>query len=66
LAYIEWFTPFRSQDHDLHLFSVSRSTRNGRPNAQIIPLDDIFRSCHLIPKFGTSVSPEWSSENVLE
>ncbi|EPQ49998.1 hypothetical protein GLOTRDRAFT_26531, partial [Gloeophyllum trabeum ATCC 11539] len=66
LAYIEWFTPFRSQDHDLHLYSVSRSTRNGRPNAQIIPLDDIFRSCHLIPKFGTSVSPEWSSENVLE
>ncbi|EPQ55686.1 hypothetical protein GLOTRDRAFT_24000, partial [Gloeophyllum trabeum ATCC 11539] len=66
LAYVEWFTPFRTQDQDLQLYSISRSMRNQRPNAQVIPLDNIFRGCHLIPKFGVSVNKEWSSSNVLE
>ncbi|EPQ51467.1 hypothetical protein GLOTRDRAFT_16421, partial [Gloeophyllum trabeum ATCC 11539] len=66
LAYIEWFTPFRSYDENLKLYSVSRSTRNQHRHAEVIPLEHIFRGCHLIPRFGTSVDKEWTTDNVLE
>ncbi|KAG2738492.1 hypothetical protein P692DRAFT_20758611, partial [Suillus brevipes Sb2] len=34
--------------------------------SSIVPVGDIMRSIHLIPKFGDSAPREWTSETVLE
>ena len=67
LAYIEWFTPFRAPHLDSGLFSVTRASRNNGPDSEVIPLDSIISSCHLIPRFGTKFHPaKWDSDNALE
>ena len=66
LAYIEWFTPFQVPDADLNLFLTLCATCNHGAHAQVIPLHSIACSCHLVPKFGTAIDPEWNSLNVLE
>ena len=33
--------------------------------ASIIPIEQIVRTCHLIPKFGEHVPEGWTSENAL-
>ncbi|KAG8975866.1 hypothetical protein FRB93_013818 [Tulasnella sp. JGI-2019a] len=67
LAYLELFTPFtpRPEPHS-KLFQVSRSVTNTGRRTIVVPLDLIFRSCHLIPKWGKAVDHQWSSTNVLE
>ena len=67
LAYVDWFTPFRGPQPDSGLFSVSRTSRNNGPISEIIPLNSILSSCHLIPRFGTKYLPaKWNTDNVLE
>ncbi|KAH7906731.1 Zn-finger domain-containing protein [Hygrophoropsis aurantiaca] len=66
LAYIEWFTPFRSRDPVNAMHSVSRSYLNRSPRAEVIPIERIVCSCHLVPKFGTHASQEWTMDNVLD
>jgi hypothetical protein len=66
LAYVEWFTPFREPDAFSGLRQVSRSTRQLCRNAAVVHVDEIVRSCHLIPKMGPSVDPSWNSANVYE
>jgi hypothetical protein len=67
LAYVDWFTPFRTPHTDSGLFPVSRTSRNNGPISEIIPLDSIVSSCHLIPRFGTKYLPaKWDSDSVLE
>ena len=67
LTYIDWFTPFRTPHSNSSIFSVSRSERNHGPISEIIPLDSIVSSCHLIPRFGTKYLPaKWDSDSVLE
>ncbi|KAG2136520.1 uncharacterized protein EDB93DRAFT_1303272 [Suillus bovinus] len=67
LAYIEWFTPFPSApDRNNGLYKLSRLMRGGDRVASIVPVGDIVRSIHLIPKFGDSAPREWTSETVLE
>ena len=67
LAYIEWFTPFRAPHADSGLFSLTRTTRNNGPLTEVIPLNSIVSSCHLIPRFGTKYYPtKWDSNTVLE
>ena len=67
LAYIEWFTHFRSPNSDSRLHSISRSYRNNSPVAEIIPITTIVSSCYLTPKFGTKYHPaRWDTENILE
>jgi hypothetical protein len=67
LAYVEWFTPFRAPHPDSGLFPVSRASQNNGPVSEVIPVDSIVSSCHLIPKFGTKFHPsKWDSGNVLE
>jgi hypothetical protein len=34
--------------------------------ASIVPVGDIVRSVHLIPKFGDTAPQEWKSETILE
>ncbi|KAH9005590.1 hypothetical protein EDB86DRAFT_3061765 [Lactarius hatsudake] len=53
LAYVEWFSPIpATPDANSLLYRVSRLTRNGRREASIIPVDSIFSSVHLFPRFG--------------
>jgi hypothetical protein len=66
LAYIEWFTAFQAPIPELGMYQVSRSSRRHRRRASIIPVTQIERSVHLIPKFGREIDPTWSSDNVLE
>jgi hypothetical protein len=67
LAYVDWFTPFRIPHPDSGLFPVYRTSRNNQPISEIIPLDSIVSSCHLIPRFGTKYLPaKWDADSVLE
>ncbi|KAH7904460.1 hypothetical protein BJ138DRAFT_987633, partial [Hygrophoropsis aurantiaca] len=64
LAYIEWFTPIQARDNNSGMFIVSRSTRMHRRHAEIVPINRIVRSCHLIPDFGRHKDPSWHADNV--
>ena len=66
LAYIEWFTAFQLPVPDLEMYQISRLTRQYRRRASIIPVSQIERSIHLIPKFGRQMDISWSAEDVLE
>ena len=67
LAYVDWFTPFRTPHLDSGLFPVSRTSRNNGPISEIIPLNSIASSCHLVPRFSTKYLPaKWDSDSVLE
>jgi hypothetical protein len=68
LAYVEWFTPFPSMSDSRHgMFKISRSTvRSHERVVSIIPVSNIARSVHLIPKFGAIAPRHWTSSNVLE
>lgn len=65
MAYVEWFTPLTSLAPDLLMYQISRSTHNRQRCASIIPITQIERLVHLIPKFGKKIDLSWSSENVL-
>jgi hypothetical protein len=66
LAYVEWFTPLGTKDKVTGMYSVSRSTRLGRRNAQVISATCIVRACHLVGKTGRDIDHSWTTENVLE
>ncbi|KAI5985083.1 hypothetical protein EDD15DRAFT_2374582 [Pisolithus albus] len=64
LAYIEWFTPFHAREPASDMYIVSRSTRMHRRFAEIIPIEHIVRSCHLLPDFGKERDSRWTAANV--
>ncbi|KAJ7222751.1 hypothetical protein B0H12DRAFT_1078209 [Mycena haematopus] len=67
LAYVEWFSSFSPQPESHHLmYKINRSLKNGDRIASVIPVANIRRSVHLIPKFGPVAPPEWTSSNVLD
>lgn len=66
LAYIHWYTPLQTFNEDLMMFQISRSTRNHRQRAAVIPVTQIVRTCHLIPNFGRSASTTWESHTALD
>ncbi|KAG2345890.1 hypothetical protein BDR05DRAFT_1012126 [Suillus weaverae] len=67
LAYVEWFTPFPSTPDLQHgMYKISRFVCSGERIASIIPVSNIARSIHLIPKFGRVAPRHWTSSNVLE
>ncbi|KAI9459935.1 hypothetical protein BJY52DRAFT_1204009 [Lactarius psammicola] len=65
LAYVEWFSPIpTTPDSNSRLYKVSRLTQNGRHLASVIPVDTIYSSVHLLPRFGQpegTPSPEWNT-----
>ncbi|KAJ7495743.1 hypothetical protein B0H11DRAFT_1910488 [Mycena galericulata] len=66
LAYIDWYKPLKPPVPDIGMHEISLSSRNHRQNSSIIPISDIFRSCHLIPVFGRAINPTWTSDQVLD
>ncbi|OCH84243.1 hypothetical protein OBBRIDRAFT_815534 [Obba rivulosa] len=66
LVYVEWFTSFNTYNRVNGLYTLSRSTRQHRRFASIIPITDIIRSYHLIPVWGTSMDRTWTSDTVVE
>ena len=53
LAYVEWFTKFFAySDRDSRMYKTSRSfDLNGNREFDIIPVEELCRSAHLIPYF---------------
>ncbi|KAJ6591367.1 hypothetical protein B0H10DRAFT_2167842 [Mycena sp. CBHHK59/15] len=66
LAYVDWFKPLQSPVTNVGMHQVSLSSRSHHQNSSIIPITDIVRSCHLIPIFGRSANPTWTTDNVLD
>ena len=68
LVYVEWYTAFTEDpDPDCHLFKISpMKDRDGGRVCSIIPLANLRRSVHLIPKFGAVAPQEWTSSTVLD
>jgi hypothetical protein len=48
------------------MYHIKRAKVGGKRVASIIPVSDIKRSVHLIPRFGKDLDHSWSSANVLE
>ncbi|RPD62619.1 hypothetical protein L226DRAFT_458001 [Lentinus tigrinus ALCF2SS1-7] len=66
LAYVEWFTPFVHAHRDHGLYKISRSLRRAARLASVIPVEQLERSCHLIPEFGPIAPRDWTRDNVLD
>lgn len=66
IAYIEWFTRLGNVDPNTGLHSVTRSTRQGQRNAEIVSVDRIVRGCHLMARCGQSILSSWTTDNILE
>ncbi|KAJ7312551.1 hypothetical protein DFH08DRAFT_791323 [Mycena albidolilacea] len=66
LAYVEWFSPFTEPEPDHLMYKVNRSLKDGDRLSSIIPVANIRRSVHLLPKFGPVAPAEWKSTNVLD
>ncbi|KAJ7722680.1 hypothetical protein B0H16DRAFT_1666226 [Mycena metata] len=67
LAYVEWFSPFTPRPEPHHLmYKLKRSMKDGKRIATIVPLANLRRSVHLLPKFGPVAPPHWTSSNVLD
>ncbi|KAG2340375.1 hypothetical protein BDR05DRAFT_890009 [Suillus weaverae] len=67
LAYVEWFTPFPATTDSRHgMYKISRLIKSGERVASIIPVSNITRSIHLMPRFGAVAPRHWTSDNVLE
>ncbi|EKM48018.1 uncharacterized protein PHACADRAFT_55864, partial [Phanerochaete carnosa HHB-10118-sp] len=66
LAYVEWFTPLQVRDLKLGMYSVARSTVSQKRRTSVISVDQIIRTCHLLPIFGKRVDLTWSPVNILE
>jgi hypothetical protein len=66
LAYVDWYKPLKPPVANIRMHEVSLSSRNLRQNSSIIPITHILRSCHLLPSFGKSVDPTWTSDRVLD
>jgi hypothetical protein len=53
-------------DESHGMYRISRSYRNDRRVASIIPLAEVCRSVQLFPVFGPVIPQEWQSSTVLE
>ncbi|KAG6807681.1 hypothetical protein H0H92_006720 [Tricholoma furcatifolium] len=66
LAYVEWFTPLGQPHAVTGLYTVSRSTRQHRRNAAVIPVSKIVRGCHLMGKSASSMDRKWTTYTVMD
>ncbi|KAJ3751578.1 hypothetical protein EV360DRAFT_56667, partial [Lentinula raphanica] len=68
LAYVEWFSKFRSRPDDhTGLYHIKPLLKRDKTRAvSVIPLDRIKQSVHLTPKWGGTVPSNWTYENTLD
>ncbi|KAI9432312.1 hypothetical protein BJY52DRAFT_1132789 [Lactarius psammicola] len=66
LAYVEWFSPLTLASESHGMYRTSRSYRDGRRLASIIPLANICRSVQLFPVYGPLAPQQWQGATVLE
>ncbi|KAG1853554.1 hypothetical protein C8R48DRAFT_749627 [Suillus tomentosus] len=67
LAYVEWFTPFPATPDPRHgMYKISWLIKSGERVVSIIPVSNITRSIHLMPRFGAVAPRHWTVNNVLE
>ena len=64
LAYVHWFRPLQQFDHTLHMFRLSRSSRQNGPYAEVIPVDHILRPCHLVPQWPRRMDAGFNMDEV--
>ncbi|KAF8262583.1 hypothetical protein EI94DRAFT_1773159 [Lactarius quietus] len=67
LAYVQWYSPLTVQDPNHGMFKI-RPQKDSDANwtCSIIPVGNIQRSVHLLPKFGPVVPKEWTSDSILD
>ena len=66
LAYVEWYTPFGTLDTETGMFIVKLSTQSHHVHSEVIEINRIVCSMHLLPKYGRKVNPGWTSQNVAD
>ncbi|EPS92975.1 hypothetical protein FOMPIDRAFT_1137017 [Fomitopsis schrenkii] len=66
LAYVEWFTQFRSPEPHHALYKIKPDVREQERQVSIIPVRDIRRSVQLFPQFGPVAPRKWTSSDVLD
>ncbi|KAG1792002.1 uncharacterized protein HD556DRAFT_1432737 [Suillus plorans] len=59
LAYIHWFRPLQTFDDNLQSFKLTRSSWQRGPNAAVLPVNQVLRPCHLVPRFSRDGSEEF-------
>ncbi|KAJ7169340.1 hypothetical protein C8R43DRAFT_945279 [Mycena crocata] len=63
LAYVEWFKPLTQLDPDLGMYKLAFATQAQRRRSSIIPVTQIARSCHLIPRFPRHIDRTLTTDN---
>ncbi|KAN0137729.1 hypothetical protein V8E53_004485 [Lactarius tabidus] len=67
LAYVQWYSQLTEPEPNHRLFKIRPlKDLDGNWICSIIPVGNIRRSVHLIPKFGPVAPAEWTSSNVLD
>jgi len=67
LAYVQWFSELKPHpEPDIKMYMVRRLRSHGQPRGSVVRLDSILRPIQLIPKFGKTISPDMTSDNVLD
>lgn len=68
LAYVEWYSAFKDYPENeslLYKITPLKDSNDGRI-CSVVPVANIRRSVHLLPKFGPVAPQEWTSSNVLD
>ena len=67
LAYVHWMKPLCEPVPSIHMYEVSFSSHNRRPQASVIPLYEIIWTCHLISVFSQASASvlRWTADTVL-
>ncbi|KAI9439656.1 hypothetical protein H4582DRAFT_2110965 [Lactarius indigo] len=67
LAYVQWYSLLTVLDPNNGMFKIRpQKDLEGNWICSIVPVGNIRRSVHLLPKFGPVVPAEWTSSSVLD
>ena len=67
LAYVQWYSKLTEPEPNHGMFKIRpQKDAEGSWICSIVPVGNIQRSVHLIPKFGPVAPAEWTSSNVLD
>ena len=67
LAYVQWYSKLTEPEPNHGMFKLRPlKDAEGSWICSIVPVGNIRRSVHLIPKFGPVAPAEWTSSNILD